>query len=177
MQGIKSVNAKRRKIIEFKTVIDAPAEEVFRWHWQKETLSKLIPPWEAVELVQPAAGPVDGAIAILRLSAGPFKLNWVACHRDFIAGRQFVDIQTSGPFAYWHHLHKFEPMEDGRCQLLDRIEYELPLPGLSQAFLGGFVEAKIRRMFRYRHDVTKKELNSIATLHKKNTASNVSDNC
>ena len=158
------VNVKRRQTIEFRTVLDAPAEEVFRWHWHKDTLPKLIPPWETVEVAQTAAGPVDGAIAILRIAAGPCKFNWVAYHRDFIAGRQFVDVQKSGPFAYWHHLHKFEPMADGKCLLLDRIEYELPLSGLSQPFLGGFVEAKIRRMFKYRHELTAKELNSFNSI-------------
>ncbi len=154
------VNAKRRQILEFRTVLDAPADEVFRWHWQKDTLTKLIPPWETVELVQPAVGPVDGAIAVLCIAAGPCKLKWVAYHCEFIEGRQFVDIQKSGPFAFWRHLHKFEPINDGRCLLLDRIEYELPLSGLSQPFLGWFVEDKIRRMFRYRHELTAKELNS-----------------
>ena len=172
------VNVKGRQVLEFKTVLNAPAEEVFRWHWKKDTFKKLIPPWEPVELVQPATGPVDGAIAILRMAAGPCKIDWVASHCDFIADRQFVDIQKSGPFAFWRHLHKFEPMADGKCLLLDRIEYELPLSALSQPFVGGFVEAKIKRMFKYRHEITAKELNSlnsIASANQSRTTSNISD--
>lgn len=147
-----------RQTAEFKTVLVASAEDVFRWHWQPGTLSKLIPPWENAEIVRPAPGPEEGATAILRIALGPLTMKWIAVHCEIVPGRQFADVQKSGPFAYWHHLHKFEPIAADKCLLIDRIEYELPLSGLSQKVLGPYVNTKIRRMFEYRHGITVAEL-------------------
>jgi ligand-binding SRPBCC domain-containing protein len=81
-------------------------------------------------------------------------MRWVAEHRDFIAGEQFRDVQTSGPFAHWVHTHRVEP--DGRdaCWLEDRVEYALPFGGLGALMGGGYTRRKLARMFRYRHRLT-----------------------
>lgn len=37
---------------------------------------------------------------------------------------RFVDEQASGPFAYFRHVHRFEP-RDGGCLMLDDFKYEV----------------------------------------------------
>src|SRR6478736_6693132 len=103
--------------------IAAPAEAVFRWHERPGAFERLTPPWEAVRVVERRGGIEDGARIVLRMGPGPLGMRWVAEHRDFIAGEQFRDVQTSGPFAHWVHTHRIEP--DGRdaCWLEDRVEY------------------------------------------------------
>ncbi len=146
-----------RKTLVFKCRIAASAEKVLKWHFLPETIDKLIPPWENVEVVKAATGPEDGQQAIFRMHLGPSHLDWVAEHCNYIEGRQFADKQLRGPFAYWLHTHIFHKLSDSECELEDRIEYEVPLAPLTQMFIGGFVRSKIERMFAYRHKVTKTE--------------------
>lgn len=151
-------NMSARQVIEFRSLLDCSAEQAFRWHWRPGTINRLIPPWEAVEVVKPACGPENGATAALQIALGPFKLGWLAKHCETVLGSQFADVQESGPFAFWHHLHKFEPISADQCALIDRIEYELPAYLISEPIIGGIVQTKLRRMFEYRHDVTASDI-------------------
>jgi ligand-binding SRPBCC domain-containing protein len=92
------------------------------------------------------------------LRSGPFHLLWVAEHRDYIANRQFRDVQVRGPFARWEHTHLFEPDGPNACYLEDRVEYALPLGWLGRLVAGAFTRSKLERLFEYRHNITKREL-------------------
>ena len=134
--------------------IDAPAEVVFRWHAEPDALDRLTPPWEPVEIVQRAPGIHDGDRGILRVHVGPFRIRWVFEHCNYIEGRQFRDVQISGPFRRWDHTHKMEPQGASACILTDCIRYELPLGSVGKLFAGWFVHRKLTRLFKYRHQVT-----------------------
>lgn len=134
--------------------IDAPAAEVFRWHARPGAFERLTPPWEAVRVVERHGGIEDGARLVLRMGPGRLGPRWVAEHCDYIAGEQFRDVQTSGPFAQWVHTHRVEPDGPDACWLEDRIEYALPCGALGALFGGGFTRRKLARMFRYRHALT-----------------------
>jgi ligand-binding SRPBCC domain-containing protein len=134
--------------------IQVSAEELFRWHAEPGALEKLTPPWEPVEVEQPPPGIRNGDRGVLRLRLGPFRVRWVFEHRDYGEGRQFRDVQLSGPFRQWEHTHLFTPEGPGICILEDRIDYRLPL-GLFGNFLGGwFVRRKLKKLFAYRHRVS-----------------------
>jgi uncharacterized protein len=134
--------------------IRASAEELFRWHAEPGALERLTPPWEPVEVEERSPGIRDGDRGVLRISLGPFRVRWAFEHRDYIEGRQFRDIQLSGPFRSWEHTHLFTPDGPVACILEDRIEYDLPF-GASGNFLGGwFVHRKLERVFAYRHRIT-----------------------
>ena len=75
---------------------------------------------------------------------------WKAEHHGYLPPHQFVDTQTSGPFASWQHIHE---MKDGGT-LIDRINYALPFEPIASFLAGGFVQAKLARMFRFRHRIT-----------------------
>ncbi|MBX9671261.1 MAG: SRPBCC family protein [Candidatus Obscuribacterales bacterium] len=140
--------------------IKSPAQEVLDWHWRRGTMQKLIPPWETVSVIKEAEGPQNGQRAILRLHIGPAHLDWVAEHCDYIEGMQFADKQISGPFAYWLHTHIFESVSEFECELIDRVEYELALSRVSKLLLGTWTRDKLDRMFRFRHHITKTEIES-----------------
>jgi uncharacterized protein len=153
-----------RKIFTAISTIDAPAAEVFRWHEEPGALERLTPPWEPVDVEQRPENLRDGARAVLRVGPGPFKFRWVLEHRDYIEGRQFRDVQISGPFRSWQHTHLFRPNENGTSILEDHIEYILPL-GLAGAIFGDwFVRRKLKRLFEYRHRVTKEAMATRKTL-------------
>ncbi len=104
----------------------APAPEAFRWHARPGAFERLTPPWEYVRVVEKHGGIEDGARLVMRLGPGGFGPLWVADHIDYVADEQFRDVQTSGPFAFWEHTHRFEAAGADACWLEDRIAYLLP---------------------------------------------------
>jgi len=132
----------------------APATDVFAWHARPGAFERLTPPWERVAVVEQRGTIENGARKVLRLGRPPFATRWVAEHRDYIAGEQFRDVQTRGPFAHWTHTHRVEPDGADACWLEDHVAYALPLGGVGALAGGGFTRRKLQRMFDYRHRVT-----------------------
>lgn len=137
------------------TRIERPAEEVFAWHERPGALGRLCPPWERVELVSATGGVRDGARVTVRNRVGPFWMSWQMEHRDYVAGRQFRDVQLAGPFAAWEHLHRISPDGPKACTLTDEISYRLPGGAVGRALAGGIVRGKLQRLFAWRHAMTK----------------------
>ena len=153
-RGIVSRNMSRISVFTAETDIDAPAETVFRWHAEPGALERLTPPWEPLEVVERAPGVRDGDRGILRVRVGPFHVRWEFEHCDYVEGRQFRDVQISGPFRRWVHTHRMTPQGPASCRLEDHIEYELPFGVLGNLFGGWFVRRKLKKLFQYRHQVT-----------------------
>ena len=130
------------------------AEEAYSWHSRPGALERLIPPWEPVQIAERGEGIQDGSVVKLKLRLGPMKLTWIAKHHSCQAGRSFSDTQTSGPFAHWEHLHKFQPNGDGNGVLTDYVEYRA-LGGAVGRLLGSaLIKRKLKGMFAYRHSTT-----------------------
>ena len=117
-------------------------------------LERLTPPWEKIEIIERARGIPDGDRGAMWVYMGPLGLRWGFEHGDYIAGRQFRDVQTSGPFRRWEHTDLFTPESAEACRLEDRIEYQLRLGALENFFGGWLVRRKLARLFEYRHRVT-----------------------
>jgi uncharacterized protein len=134
------------------------AERLCTWHAGPRALEVLIPPGEPVRLLHRSGGIEDGAVTVFAIGYGPFRIQWVAVHRDYIPGRQFRDEQVKGPFAHWVHTHRFEPAGEGASYLEDHVEYALPLAWLTEPLVGGLVRRRLEAMFQYRHAVTLREV-------------------
>jgi len=137
-----------------KSRMEASAEEVFRWHAEPTALERLIPPWEPVEIIERAPGIHNGDSGVLRVRLGPFRIRWVFQHCDYVEGRQFRDVQISGPFRRWEHTHRMDPDGVAACTLTDTICYEVPLGFVGKLLGGWFVRRKLVRLFNYRHRIT-----------------------
>ncbi len=138
--------------------IDAPAEEVFRWHARPGALERLTPPWTKLDVIERTGGIENGARVAFKIPVGPIHVRWVAEHCDYAEGRQFRDVQVEGPFTRWEHTHRFEPDGASASYLEDRIVYELPLGVLGRSVGDPFVHAMLEQMFAYRHAITAQDL-------------------
>src|SRR5262249_11824031 len=145
-------------VVERRSPLPVSAEAAFAWHGRPGALERLTPPWERVVVIEPGAGIADGSRTVLSVHAGPLRMRWIARHRDVVSGRQFVDEQERGPFSAWTHLHRFEPESPSTCALTDRIEYRAPLGPLGDAASGLVLERRLRRLLRYRHELTGADL-------------------
>lgn len=148
-------------VLERTSRLPFPAETVFAWHERPGALERLTPPWEQVQVLERSGGIEDGGYVAMKVG-GPFGVRWVARHREFVAGRQFTDEQTSGPFARWVHLHRFEPDGPSACVMTDRIEYTPPLGALGRMSAPHLVRPRLERLLAYRHELLRRDLEAHA---------------
>jgi len=140
-----------REKFEFRTLIPASSTELFDWHRRWGAFDRLSPPWIDVQVLERGMGIENGARVVLLISNGPIKLKWTLEHTDYVDGEQFADRQVDGPFAYWHHVHHFEPLSQNSCYLNEIVEYELPAGELGEMAGGGLVHRELERLFKFRH--------------------------
>ena len=138
------------------SLIDAPVEVVWRFHERQDILQILTLPWQPVQIVRREGGLDVGAITEFRIFLGPIPVQWVARHTECEQYRLFTDEQVKGPMQSWVHRHQFTT-EGGKTRLTDAIAYSLPGDFLAEFVLGWWVNSRLDEMFRYRHEVTKRE--------------------
>ena len=139
----------------FSSVIPACVERVFAFHESPDALERLTPPWQPARVLHKDAGLHVGARVELLVPLGPFKTTWCARHTQYEKNRLFVDVQDSGPFRRWVHRHEFEAIDSNSSRLTDRIEFSLPGGPFSDLFGAWLARIQLRRMFTYRHEVTR----------------------
>ena len=140
-------------IFERRTPMPVSADQLCAWHGRPGAFERLNPPFAPVKVEERTGGLEVGARTVVS-GVGPLGQRWVAEHTAYEPGRMFRDEQTSGPFARWAHTHRFEPRTDSTSELIDSIEYELPLGGLGSFFGGSFTTSALERMFSFRHALT-----------------------
>jgi ligand-binding SRPBCC domain-containing protein len=152
---------------EKETQIAVPPDVVFAFHASPGALQRLTPPWERVELIEGGDSILPGARVVLSVAIGRFRMRWIAEHTEYEPGRMFADRQVQGPFAAWYHRHLF--LDDGRggTRLRDEVDYVPPMGDLGQFLAGAFLDAKLRKMFDYRHETTRRivEAGDFAHVH------------
>jgi uncharacterized protein (TIGR01777 family) len=144
-------------IFEWRSVMPAPADEVFAYHARPGAFRRLAPPWQKL-VVREESGDVTSGRVAFDVWFGPVKRHWVAEMGSAMPGRQFVDRQVDGPFASWEHVHRFVPIDAGSSELLDHIEYSLPAGGFTDAVGARPAGKTLSRLFRFRHERTRLDL-------------------
>jgi uncharacterized protein (TIGR01777 family) len=144
---VRSAQARR-----FKASVTLPvsATEAFAWHTRPGALERLVPPWEAVRVLERTGDLESGAVVVLEVRRGPFRRRWVARHHDVVPGVSFADTMEKGPFAEWTHVHRFYDVPGGTGGLSDEIDYRLPL-GPMGGLAGSYAGRALRRTFAFRH--------------------------
>lgn len=64
----------------------------------------------------------------------------------------FVDEQRFGPYAMWHHQHHFKEIKEG-VEMLDEVNYALPLGLIGRAANAIFVKKQVNTIFDYRYKI------------------------
>jgi ligand-binding SRPBCC domain-containing protein len=114
-----------------------------------------MPPWEKARVIEHPNSLQVGATTIVETRIlGLFTTRWVAKHTAYDPPRMFEDVQLSGPFRSWRHRHMVEPHERG-AMLRDEIEFEPPLGILGRLAAPLVILPRLRRLFEYRHRVTR----------------------
>ena len=123
-------------IFEWRSIMPASADEVFAYHARPGAFRRLAPPWQRLKVLE-ESGDVTSGRVVFDVWLGPVRRHWVAEMGSAMPGRQFVDRQLEGPFASWEHVHRFVPVDEGKSELLDHVEYHLPAGGLTDSVGAG----------------------------------------
>lgn len=143
-----------------RSLMPVSAEDLFAWHSRLGAFDRLLPPWERIEIRQPARSLANGERAELVLRIGPFRRRWIAEHHSLVEGIGFRDVQIAGPFALWEHTHRMTPVnsDNSASWLEDHIHYELPFGTMGRVLLGRTIRRSLARTFAYRHRITAADL-------------------
>jgi uncharacterized protein (TIGR01777 family) len=123
---------------QHRAVVEAPVEDVFAWHGRRGALTRLLPPWYPVRVLEEADSLREGR-AVLGLPGG---LRWVAEHQPsaYDPPHRFADeLATPLPAAlHWRHTHEFAEAGETSTDVTDTVETTLP-------------DRWLPRIFAYRH--------------------------
>jgi ligand-binding SRPBCC domain-containing protein len=143
------------EIFKFRSCMPASAQEVYRFHAERDALERLLPPGQKARVIGRTGGiEAAGSRVTLRVSVGPFSQDWVSEHTACVPGKMFRDVMVSGPFPRWEHTHEFQSESPESSWLEDRVEYEFPFGWLGRLLGGAYTRRRLQRLFEWRHRAT-----------------------
>ena len=140
--------------IRFSSTVATPREKVFEFYEQVDSLPKLTPSGMRFQVSSDAPLMRTGCEVILRfriLRIVPIR--WVKLITDSQPPERFEDVQKSGPLKLWHHKHLFRETPRG-TEVIDEVDYTLPLGLIGRIVDRLFVRRIMERMFMHRHKIT-----------------------
>lgn len=123
--------------LTYDSVMAAPLDRVFSWHERPGAITRLMPPWQPLDVLEEATSVRDGR-AELRLPGG---LRLTATHdpSGYDPPHRFTDVLTSPlPGLRWRHTHGFTAETQESTLVTDVVDTQVP-------------ERLLRPMFGYRH--------------------------
>lgn len=130
--------------------IPLPLESVFAFFQRPENLARITPPQLGFTILTPS--PIEmkeGALIDYTIRVAGLRVHWTthiaAYHPPFV----FVDQQIRGPYAFWHHTHRFSECEGGTL-MEDEVRYALPFGPVGTLAHDMFVRRQVEEIFAYR---------------------------
>ena len=136
-------------------LVKLPIEDVFEVFRNPYNLIKITPPSVDFQVTnkQPVAMR-KGELIHYRFRMMGLPLTWTTRISDYAPPYRFIDEQLKGPYAKWHHLHRFKETAEG-VEVSDIVDYTLP-----QGPLGWFgqpiVKPQLLKIFRFRQQALSK---------------------
>jgi ligand-binding SRPBCC domain-containing protein len=130
--------------------VPRPLTEVFAFFSDAGNLETITPAWLKFQIVPPRPLRMEpGALIHYRIRWHAIPLRWTTRITRWEPPHLFEDIQLSGPYKSWRHLHRFASYEGG-TRISDDVHYELPLGGLGQLAHRLLVRRNVNQIFDYR---------------------------
>ena len=144
--------------LETRVCVKAPMNQVWDFFQTAQKLTTMTPPEQKVRIESNGDVPLRPGLEI-RISVSPalgIRTGWLTrieeVHPAEDGGREawFRDTQQQGPFSLWNHTHRFVAMDHGGTEIVDELEYRLPLGALGQAVAGWWIKRQMEGLFEFR---------------------------
>jgi ligand-binding SRPBCC domain-containing protein len=160
----------RRTSLQSRQWVPYPLEVVWRLFSNPANLAELTPPHynASVKLVGDVFMENCKVIISMKPYGIPSPVKWISKIEGLRKGEarcEFVDLQLSGPFAYWRHHHVFESgdkefhgkrsgqtvtVQDGGTWIIDDVEYQMPFGILGAIAEKIFARDQLESLFAFR---------------------------
>ncbi len=137
----------RGYLLEARTELARPLDEVFDFFANAHNLQALTPPFLRFEILTP--DPIilrQGTVIDYRLRLRGIPVRWRSEISVWEPPHRFVDTQLRGPYRWWIHEHRLELAGRGTL-MTDRVEYGVLGGDIINRLL---VAPDLRRIFAYR---------------------------
>ena len=132
-------------------VLSLPRRDAFRFFEDPRNLFDITPDWLRFVMKDR-----DAKTEVFEGAEFDYTIRWFGIPipwRSRIIGYhppgQFTDIQLTGPYRSWSHLHTFDEISEGTL-MGDTVTYQLPLGPLGNAVHALTVRLQLENIFRYR---------------------------
>jgi ligand-binding SRPBCC domain-containing protein len=142
---------------EYSSIIRAAVPDVFSFYNDLNNLSLISSPAVKIEVINVEGKMARGTRIEMKISRFGLAFKWLVSIQEHVPNRYFIEIQEKAPFAHWKHTHEFHRVPEG-IELVDRIEYELPLFPFSWPARKLYIARKLFEIFHHRHEMTRKVL-------------------
>lgn len=118
-------------------------------------LSKITPEHMGFKILYVSGGEKTYAGQIIRYHVQilpGINVHWVTEITHVQEPEYFVDEQRFGPYALWHHQHRFRVVAGG-VEMTDEVNYAIPLGFLGRLAHWLFVGREVNRIFEHRFTV------------------------
>lgn len=142
-------------VYRLKTVQNLPVSVEKAWDFLSDpgNLKTITPDYMGFKILEGAeekmyAGQIIKYIVtpVLRL-----PLRWVTEITQVEDQKYFVDEQRFGPYSLWHHKHFIKAIPGG-VEMIDIVDYKLPLGLLGRIAHPLFVKRQLNQIFNYRYN-------------------------
>ena len=137
-------------VLEREQVLGPPPGAVFPFFADARNLEAITPPLLRFRVVTP--GPIEmgkGTRLRYRLRLHGVPIGWDTVIAAWEPPHRFVDVQTRGPYAIWHHTHAFAP-HDGGTRMRDTVRYAIGFGPLGELAHRALVQRDLDAIFDFR---------------------------
>lgn len=142
----------------YSSIIPAPLEKVWMLYADVNTINRISPAFARV-IFERVDLPLGAGSEMIFIGKYPPRLRWHARIETFVENSYFVDVQISGPFAFWRHQHLFKPHGEA-TEMIDRVSFSLPGGRFWNQLVAPLIAMLLHFYFRYRHRQTRALLKS-----------------
>lgn len=142
------------KVYQIKRTQKLPisVEEAWDFFSSPKNLARITPAHMRFHILGFSGGDKMYAGQIIRYKINVLPLvpaRWTSEITHVQAPHFFVDVQRFGPFAMWHHQHRFKEVPGG-VEMTDEVNYAIPLGILGRLAHWMFVRNEVNRIFDHR---------------------------